>query len=187
MHRGHRLVKLRGLPFLHPAANLDAGPADPIVELLPAVRRFFVRRTSIAEAEDLTQEVYVHMAKRPQAGPIDNLSGYVFQVATNVLAMKGRRDRVRQAGLHIELTDGSHPVDEESPESILLRRDQLRAVRELIEELPERVRTAFVLHRFEEMTYDAIACQLDVSVSSVEKYIARALKHLAARMQELES
>lgn len=171
-------MRLRGL--LHPAG-------DPVIALLPAVRRFFVRRTSIAEADDLTQEVYVQMATRSGGAEIDNLSGYVFQVATNVLAMKGRRDRVRHAGLHVELTDGSHPVEEESPERILLHRDQLRAVRILVQELPERVRTAFVLHRFEEMTYEAIACQLGVSVSSVEKYIAKALKHLARRMTELES
>ena len=43
--------------------------------------------------------------------------------------------------------------------------------------LPERCRQAFLLHRVSGLSYNDIARELGVSVSSVEKYILQALKH----------
>jgi RNA polymerase sigma-70 factor (ECF subfamily) len=57
-------------------------------------------------------------------------------------------------------------------------------VRTVLERLPDRIRAAFLLHRFEELSYSEIAKRLGVSVSSIEKYISQALKELtAARME----
>jgi len=53
-----------------------------------------------------------------------------------------------------------------------------------IEALPEKIRRAFVLSRFEEKTYSEIATVLSVSVSSVEKYIIEALKSLRMALDE---
>jgi RNA polymerase sigma-70 factor (ECF subfamily) len=76
-------------------------------------------------------------------------------------------------------------VEEVSPERVLLAREQIAMVRMVLERLPERVRAAFVLHRFEELGYAEIAKRLGVSVSSIEKYISQALKELtAARMRD---
>ena len=49
-----------------------------------------------------------------------------------------------------------------------------------IENLPEKVRRAFIMNRFQEMSYREIADELGVSVSSVEKYMITALKTLRA-------
>jgi RNA polymerase sigma-70 factor (ECF subfamily) len=76
-------------------------------------------------------------------------------------------------------------VEEVSPERVLLAREQIAMVRMVLERLPERVRAAFVLHRFEELGYAEIAKRLGVSVSSIEKYISQALKELtAARLRD---
>ena len=48
-----------------------------------------------------------------------------------------------------------------------------------MEDLPARTREAFVLHRFEEMQYAAIAGHMGISVSAVEKHIMRAIRRLA--------
>jgi RNA polymerase sigma-70 factor (ECF subfamily) len=40
----------------------------------------------------------------------------------------------------------------------------------------------FVLHRFEEKSCSAIASQLGITVSGVEKHIMRALRHLHKRL-----
>jgi RNA polymerase sigma-70 factor (ECF subfamily) len=158
-----------------------------LTDVMPAVRRYFVRRAGATEADDLTQEVYARLAGLAPDTEIEHASAYVFQVAAHVFADKLRRDRRRHDAHHVPLEEELHPVEVSSPESVLLQRDMLRAVAGVIEELPPRVRDAFVLHRFEEMTYDAIARLLGCSVSSVEKYIARASKHVAARMKELNA
>ena len=47
-----------------------------------------------------------------------------------------------------------------------------------IDQLPTRARQVFVLHRVEGLTYGEISRELDISVSAVEKNMARALMHL---------
>ena len=50
-------------------------------------------------------------------------------------------------------------------------------------ELHPRTRDVFVLHRLEQMKQAEIAGLFGISVSSVEKHIARALEHLATRLE----
>ena len=144
-----------------------------------------MKRAPAGEAEDLTQEVFARMLDRADVDGIKNIEGYLFRVAANVVAEKGRRDRVRHVAMHVELTEAYHPVEENSPERILLQQDLLKAMMKMIHDLPPRTQDAFVLHRFEEMTYEAVARHMGISVSAVEKHIMRAINHLTARMKAL--
>ena len=79
-----------------------------------------------------------------------------------------------------EIGDGELPesgVDTASPEQILSGREKLDRIYAAIDELPEKCRQAFLLHRSSGLSYNDIAQELGVSVSSVEKYILEALKH----------
>jgi len=51
-------------------------------------------------------------------------------------------------------------------------------INEAINRLPERCRIVFTLSRFEEMTYQQIADQLNISIKTVENQISKALKQL---------
>ena len=44
-----------------------------------------------------------------------------------------------------------------------------------------RTRQVFVLNRVEGLSYDEIATRLGISVSSVQKHLARALQHVLQR------
>lgn len=161
---------------------------EEFIQLLPAVRQFFVRRAGINEADDLTQEVFARLARVPDELPVRHAAAYVFQVAAHVIMDRRRRDIRRHSGAHVSIEEiSTHPVEVSSPESILVHRDLLRRIAGIIDELPARVGDAFVLHRFEDMTYESIARRQGCSVSSVEKYIARATKHIAARLEEMGS
>jgi RNA polymerase sigma-70 factor (ECF subfamily) len=155
-----------------------------LVGFRPALRGYFARRTaSIAEAEDLTQEVIARILKRAQAGPIDNVDGYIFQAAANLLREQGRQAAARRAAPAINLgADMLGDGEAQTPERILLGRDACQQLVEALYELPERTRTVFVLNRFEEMRALEIARRLGVSVSAVEKHMMRALAHLRARL-----
>ena len=52
-----------------------------------------------------------------------------------------------------------------------------------LQALPPRTAEAFLLHRFEEMTYAAIAAHMGVSVKAVEALIARAMKRVGATLE----
>ena len=73
-------------------------------------------------------------------------------------------------------------TDEDEPnysvEASIEAEQALKAVEAALYELPTKCRQAFVMHRRNGMSYPDIAAELAVSVSMVEKYIIRALKHL---------
>jgi RNA polymerase sigma-70 factor (ECF subfamily) len=163
----------------------DRGLHAVLVGFRPALRGYFARRTrSAAEADDLTQEVIARILKRAQSGPIDNVDGYIFQAAANLLREQGRQTTMRRAAPAINLgADLIGQDEEQTPERILLGRDACQRLVECLYELPERTRTVFVLNRFEDMRAPEIARRLGVSVSAVEKHMMRALAHLRAGLR----
>jgi RNA polymerase sigma-70 factor (ECF subfamily) len=139
----------------------------------PSLKRYFLRRVSAAEAEDLVQDVFLAMHARGSGAPIDNVQGYLFAIAANLLAKRQQRLSYALIEDAADITEGF------SPERILISRQEAARAIVAIKNLPPRTREAFVLHRFEEMTYGAIARQLGISVSAVAKLVGRALARIA--------
>jgi RNA polymerase sigma-70 factor (ECF subfamily) len=65
------------------------------------------------------------------------------------------------------------------------KKDTERIVQEAIGKLPERQRTALLLHRYEDLSYQEIAKIMDVSVASVESLLHRAKQTLAKNLLSL--
>lgn len=155
--------------------------ADGLVTpLLPAVRRFLMKRARPEDVDDLMQDVAMRMHVREGDREIANMEGYVFQVAQSVLADRARRDKVRHRAQHGPLEEIDHPVEGRSPERVMLGKESWSRLIAAVSDLPDRTRQAFVLHRFEEMSYAAIARHMGISVSAVEKHIMKAIRALAA-------
>lgn len=141
----------------------------------PGLRRYFQRRVTAAEAEELVQDVFLAMHERSAAAPVDNVQGYLFRIAANLLS-----NRTEQ--VHEQLDEVLDFAEGFSPERILIGRQEATQVILAIRNLPPRTRQAFALHRFEEMTYEAIARRLGISVSAVSKLVARALAHVTIEL-----
>jgi RNA polymerase sigma-70 factor (ECF subfamily) len=165
-------------------ARLDARFRGPLMVF------FLRRRFSRAEAEDLTQEVFVRMLGRDDAP--DSTDVYIFQVAANLLRDRARRRLTHKAEDHASLVAPTeltahgvenHPslVEDRSPERVLLAQESLAEAMRALGELGERTRHIYVLHRLEKMRHKEIAALLGLSVSAVEKHIIRAVAHLAER------
>jgi RNA polymerase sigma-70 factor (ECF subfamily) len=148
----------------------------------PGLRRYFSKRVSPAEIDDLVQEVFLRMQVLGPGSPAEHLDRYLFTVASSVLSDRARRRVVRRDAAHETLEDIHHPVESLTPERVLLDREALDVVVAAIADLPARTREVFVLHRFEEMTCNHIAAQLCLSVSAVEKHIMKAVRFLHARL-----
>jgi RNA polymerase sigma-70 factor (ECF subfamily) len=58
------------------------------------------------------------------------------------------------------------------------------AIEKEINDLPERCRQAFKLSRKENLTFKEIAAKLDISVNTVEKHVAKALKILRTNLKD---
>ncbi len=159
---GHRLVEA-------------AGP------LRQGLARYFRTRVpDPSEVDDLVQEVFARIAARDSEAPVGHLGGFVFQVAANVLADRGRRRFARRADAHVSFDPDQHGDEDFDPHRILAGKEELRAATEALLSLPERTRTIFVLHRLEGRKSREVAAQLGISVSAVEKHMVRATQHLGA-------
>ena len=144
----------------------------------PALRRYFQKKASAAEAEDLVQDVFLAMQVRGEIRDPEQADRYLFRVAANALAR--RRQRQRWDWAHHEALDGGFaPIDDLHPERIMLDRERLAQFTTALDSLPPRMGEAFILHRFEEMTYREIARRMGVSVRTVESFIARAVTRVA--------
>jgi RNA polymerase sigma-70 factor (ECF subfamily) len=143
----------------------------------PGLRRYFRKRARADEVDDLVQNVFLKMQARSAAEPVADIERYLFRIAATVL-VDGHRDDPLCLSRHEALHEGIEPVDVLSPERILIGSQALDRIMTVLQALPPRTSEAFILHRFEEMTYDAIARRMGISKSGVEKLIMRALDRL---------
>lgn len=60
-----------------------------------------------------------------------------------------------------------------------------RTIKKAVEELPDRSKMTYKLHRYDGLTYEEIAEVMEVSVKTVESQMTRTLKQLRARLSYL--
>jgi RNA polymerase sigma factor (sigma-70 family) len=152
----------------------------------PALVSYFLRRIrDPSEAEDLAHEVFIRLAGVSLEG-LRSADAYVFQIAANLLRDRARRNKVRDDYLQSVVAVGDAPGDALDPARIVAGRRSLSALVARLRELPDRTREIFVLYRIENVKKDAIAVAYDVSVSLVEKEVARATAYLMLFREEQE-
>lgn len=143
----------------------------------PALRRYFLRRANAADADDLVQEVFLSLQARDGGAKIDNVQGYLFRTAANVLGMR-RRQVTWQWGSQEDIEQVEGLVDDLSPERIVIARQALEEVVKALADMPPRTAQAFFLYRFGHLSQEQVARRMGVSLKAVEKFLRLALRHL---------
>ncbi|HSV45537.1 MAG TPA: RNA polymerase sigma factor [Ramlibacter sp.] len=160
-----------------PAASLTL---DLSSRFRQPLMRFFLRRTdSRADAEDLTQEVFVRILTLRDAGAVQSLDAFIFTVAANLMRDRWRQRATQTVVRSIEdlgpSEGGPAQADERSPDRVLQAREGVAAIMRRLDRLSSRTRDIFILHRIENMRQKDIAQAFGLSVSAVEKHVSRAL------------
>jgi RNA polymerase sigma-70 factor (ECF subfamily) len=133
------------------------------------------------DAEDALQDMWLRidqLAEQPIAQP----AAFLFRVAANLAT--DRRIAAGRRGSRDANWMETQPGAEEVPdaERTLVARSEWHAVEETIAEMPERMATALRLFRLEQRPQRAIAEQLGITVSGVEKLLQRAYKKIQERL-----
>jgi RNA polymerase sigma-70 factor (ECF subfamily) len=125
-----------------------------------------------AEAEDVTQEVFLQLYMRPPGKRVEqNVSAWLYRVATNkgYNHIRGRNRRWRRNRVLVpDVTE-----DSPDPADIASQEETIKAVRKALARLPQR-QTQMLLLRQMGLSYDELAEICNVKPGSVGNLLARA-------------
>lgn len=145
-----------------------------------------------AEAEDLAQNVFLQVHKSAARYEVAaKFSTWLFTIARN-LSLNEIRRRSRHPA---ESLDVPHPEQEDqplrqfedrktpSPPEMLLHGELEQKIDQALAELPESQRTAIVLCRQDELSYEDISAVLGCSVSATKSLIHRGRETLKQKLK----
>ncbi len=158
----------------------------------PIIHFMFRMVHNQAVAEELAQEVFLRVYRSRETYRAEaRFSTWVYRIATNLGVNHARDTRHERtaATVHLDEPDtetGTTPdLADNRPtvESRLLRDERMAAIREHVMALPERQRTAVLLHKYEELDYKSIGEVLKLSESATKSLLFRAYHTLREKLK----
>ncbi|QHT72131.1 sigma-70 family RNA polymerase sigma factor [Rhodocytophaga rosea] len=144
------------------------------------------------DAEDILQEVWYQLSNVVDVNEIDQMSGWLFQVARNKIIDKYRKKTPDSLdGMLYEEEEGEFTLksillaDNTNPETEYLKEVFWAELFTALEELPENQRQVFIWNELEDMTLQQIADQTGEKLKTIISRKGYAVKHLRQRLEAL--
>lgn len=153
---------------------------------------------NMEDAEDVTQEIFITIHLNIGLFKEESsLSTWIYRISVNkCLEFIRKKQRKKRLGVFksIFTSDGEKTLENHTdfvhPGIQLEQQELAKILFKAIDLLPEQQRTAYVLHKLDQVSYNEIAGIMKVSLSSVESLLFRAKqnlkKHLATYYEENE-
>lgn len=133
------------------------------------------------DAADLTQDTYLRIMVSGRLPRPEQSRPFLIQVAKGLAIDLHRRRALERAYLEsLASLPAGHAPSAERQQLVL---EALVEIDKALDALPARVREAFLLSRFERLTYAAIAGRMGVSVAAVRKYMFKAATACMATLE----
>ncbi|MDO8313192.1 MAG: sigma-70 family RNA polymerase sigma factor [Sideroxyarcus sp.] len=135
-------------------------------------------------AEDVAQETFIRLHNAaPRYKPDAKLITFLYPIVLNLC-----RDMQRKAG---RMTQSEMPLesisDSDSPESIAIKNENVTAVTQAVASLPQRQKTALLLHRFDGFSHSEVAQIMNISQSAAESLLVRAYASLRQSLTKIKN
>ena len=145
--------------------------------------RFFSEQQDI---EDVAQEAYLRAYVAEQEKEIEQPKAFLFRIAKNV-ALTKLTQKSKQITDYIAETSASLVIETTaSAEEESEAREHLGLYCEAVADLPDKCRQAFLLCKVHGLAHKEIAERMDLTVSSVEKYLRKAIRSCKSYIDEHE-
>lgn len=132
------------------------------------------RLGNACDAADIAQDTFLRLLTRRQHLELDEPRAYLSTIARGLVVDHWRRRELELAWLE---TLAALPEPEApSPETRMIFLQALIEIDRLLDALKPQMRTAFLLAQLDGLTCPQIAGRLGVSLATVERYIAKALR-----------
>ena len=125
------------------------------------------------DVDDILQETFIRVLHSDAKQQIKSPKGYLFVVSRNLVLKKLMQ---QSKAIHTELDDALIENDDNTVEKELYQKLKFERFSKVLSSLPEKNRRAILLRKLYCLSHKEIAKKMDVSVSSVEKYIATGLR-----------
>lgn len=168
-------------------ASIGAGDMDALRQLVQRyqdrVRRLAWRMLRDEHAaDDVAQDVFLRVhGAAPRHKPTARVSTWIYQITLNLCRDRLRRSKRRIVSIQDAAIDPPAPSMRDGIDAD----ETARRVRRAVDALPERQRTAVVLHRYEGLAHERIAEVTGWSRSAVESLIVRAYATLRKSLADL--
>jgi RNA polymerase sigma factor (sigma-70 family) len=144
------------------------------------LRSFLSKRLrNEADAPDLAQEVFLRLMRVEHHESIRSPEAYLFTVASHVLHQHALKQSATPVSVDIsELFADLQLTSGEDPASTADVAQRIEKLERSLRELPPKISTTLMLHRFAGFSIEEIGQQLGVARPTAKKYLARALTHV---------
>jgi RNA polymerase sigma-70 factor, ECF subfamily len=178
--------------------ELKAGNMDAFEILLAKYRKpiisFMYRMVhNQAVAEELAQEVFLRVYRSRETYRAEaRFSTWLYRIATNLGVNHARDTRHERTAQTVQLDEpdpetGTTPDLADSVPTVeaqMLRRERMNAIRQHVMALPERQRTAVLMHKYEGLDYKSIGEVLKLSESATKSLLFRAYQTLREKLKD---
>ncbi|MCG7406466.1 sigma-70 family RNA polymerase sigma factor [Paenibacillus sp. ACRRX] len=136
-------------------------------------------------AEDLCADTFykafrsLHTFREAEA----SFSTWLYTIARNTVLSELRKQRSIQVSLDEDNSIVPEAPKEVVPEYAALRNEKVNLVREAINNLPEKQRSAIILREYDQLDYQEIAHKLGQTVSSVKSLLFRARASIKLQLE----
>ena len=159
----------------------------------PIIHFMFRMVRNQAIAEELAQEVFLRVYRSRQTYRAEaKFSTWLYRIATN-LGVNHARDTKQERSAQTVYLDEPDPETGSTPdvadltpsiEQDMVRDERMNAIRQHVMALPERQRTAVLMHKYQGMDYKDIGDVLKLSESATKSLLFRAYQTLRERLKE---
>jgi RNA polymerase sigma factor (sigma-70 family) len=139
---------------------------------------------TVDEADEIIQEAFLRLQSYRQGRPVREPEAFLVRAALNLSVDAIRRGarRGKHVTVHSETTRLIDPKP--LPDEVLATQQRLQRLRAGLANLAPRTREVILLQRIEGFSHAQIAARLGITVSAVEKHIAKAALFLSDWMAE---
>ncbi|MEM8848822.1 MAG: sigma-70 family RNA polymerase sigma factor [Pseudomonadota bacterium] len=125
-------------------------------------------------AADVAQDTFVRLIGKSDQLSLNQPRSYLVTIARGLAIDLVRRRAVEQAYLDVLAQTLAVVTSSEEDRAVFI--ETLARIEAVLRELPDRARKAFLMSRLDGLGHREIAAALQVSLSTVEKDIAKALR-----------
>lgn len=151
---------------------------------LPLCKKAFQRIPSTPQVEEIVQDVFVNLwSKALTLDTKGNVRAYLYATLRNKILHELRTESTRSFYMEKLKKLSSIHEGEECLNAIYAREREAQII-QIVTDLSPQCREAFRLSRFENLSYKEIAERMQLSVNTVEKHVAKALRILRSKLNE---